>query len=191
MKKSKSFSSINLRTKSNASISSEENANKSLSSSRSILRDSTIEPPRTPESGIFTDTSHSSNDSCDGISEELRRSVCLNSYLNADTENDAIGDEISASELLPRETSEEDVSESIDSNGNREKVYADGRREIWCPNGSVKKISSNGKTTKTIFYNGDVEEVSVEENAVKYYHAASKTWHSKFKDGLEIKEFSK
>lgn len=53
----------------------------------------------------------------------------------------------------------------------------------------MRKISPDGRSTKTIFYNGDVEEVNVDEKVVKYYHAASGTWHSKYGDGLEIKEF--
>lgn len=187
MKKSKSLSNVNAKTKTNVSKSVQKNVNKS-SSSHSNLYDSSLEA-LTSDSGIFTDTFQSSSESCDGtsISEDLRRSVCLNSYLNADKDNSS--EEISASELSSKNTTDEEITEFTDSNGNREKLYIDGRREIWCTNGSVQRISPDEKITKTIFYNGDVEESRADENVVKYYHAGSRTWHSKFGDGLEIKEF--
>jgi len=158
----------------------------SVTSSTNSLRDSRLNDVSKSDSGIFTDTSQLSSES---ISDSLRRSICLNSYLNADADKDVTSDEISASKLSLKDIRDSEISEFTDSSDSHEKLYKDGRREIWCANGSVKKISSDGKLTKTIFYNGDIEEVNVEVNVVKYYHASSKTWHSKFGDGREIKEF--
>nr|XP_018916382.1 PREDICTED: centromere protein J [Bemisia tabaci]XP_018916384.1 PREDICTED: centromere protein J [Bemisia tabaci] len=85
---------------------------------------------------------------------------------------------------------EGDIIDCISVDGNREKIYPDGRKEIWLPNGNVKKISPDGNLIKIIYYNGDVKEMVVAENLTKYYYAASKTWHTTYGDGLEILEFS-
>ena len=170
LKKSKSFS---------GTVDTSKSTEESAPLTQSLQFDSILDLPPTSDSGVFNDDFRSSNESCDSVTERSRPS-------SADKEKDDTSD-------WNYFSSESDtvmvVSESVDLNGNREKIYADGRKEIWCANGSVKKISSDGKITKTIFYNGDVEEVNVDENVVKYYHAGSKTWHSKFGDGLEIKEF--
>lgn len=71
---------------------------------------------------------------------------------------------------------------------NREKVYSDGRKEIWYPNGNLKKISADGSLTKMIYYNGDVKE-TLSDGTVKYFYAETKTWHTTYSDGLEILEF--
>jgi hypothetical protein len=71
---------------------------------------------------------------------------------------------------------------------NREKVYPDGRKEIWYPNGNLKKISADGSLTKMIYYNGDVKE-TLSNGTVKYFYAETKTWHTTYTDGLEILEF--
>jgi hypothetical protein len=71
---------------------------------------------------------------------------------------------------------------------NREKVYPDGRKEIWYPNGNLKKISADGSFTKMIYYNGDVKE-TLSDGTVKYFYAQTKTWHTAYTDGLEILEF--
>lgn len=86
---------------------------------------------------------------------------------------------------------ETNVVETVDENGNREKVYADGRKEIWYPNGNVKKISSDERIVKMIYYNGDVKEVLADAKMVKYYYAESKIWHSEYSSGLEVIEFPK
>jgi hypothetical protein len=70
----------------------------------------------------------------------------------------------------------------------REKVYPDGRKEIWYPNGNLKKISADGSLTKMIYYNGDVKE-TLSDGTLKYFYAETKTWHTTYTDGLEILEF--
>ena len=71
---------------------------------------------------------------------------------------------------------------------NREKVYPDGRKEIWYPNGNLKKISADGSLTKMIYYNGDVKE-TLSDGTMKYFYAETKTWHTTYTDGSEILEF--
>jgi len=71
---------------------------------------------------------------------------------------------------------------------NREKVFPDGRKEIWYPNGNLKKISADGSLTKMIYYNGDVKE-TLSDGTVKYFYAETKAWHTTYTDGLEILEF--
>ncbi|XP_012266318.2 centromere protein J [Athalia rosae] len=76
----------------------------------------------------------------------------------------------------------------MDKQGIRELQHSDGRRELWYPNGNIKKISANGLTTKLIYYNGDVCE-NREDGSVKYFYATTRTWHTTMSDGLEILEF--
>ncbi|XP_050531959.1 centromere protein J isoform X2 [Daktulosphaira vitifoliae] len=74
-----------------------------------------------------------------------------------------------------------------DSGVIRETVLDDGRKEILYSNGNFKKISADGKTIKTIYYNGDVKETN--ESSERYYFSENKTYHTTFNDGLEIIEF--
>ncbi|PSN35696.1 hypothetical protein C0J52_10191 [Blattella germanica] len=71
---------------------------------------------------------------------------------------------------------------------NHEKIYPDGRKEIWYPNGNLKKISADGSEVKVIYYNGDVKE-TLKDGTVKYFYAETKTWHTTYLDGSEILEF--
>ncbi|XP_077282885.1 spindle assembly abnormal 4 isoform X2 [Temnothorax americanus] len=66
--------------------------------------------------------------------------------------------------------------------------FPDGRIEYWYPNGNVKKIFPDQEVTKMIYYNGDVRETD-KNRRVKYFYAASRTWHTTTPDGLEILEF--
>lgn len=127
------------------------------------------------------------SDDCSSISSDLRRSICVSSYVNEDTMKDCDID------ILSHEPNSTNIEEGTWQNlkENCKGMDTSGWEEIWYSNGSVKKISPDGKTTKTIYYNGDVEEMSTDEEIVKYYHAESKIWHKQFKDGLEIKEFPK
>lgn len=75
--------------------------------------------------------------------------------------------------------------------GVRERIFQDGRKEISYPNGNVKKISPEGDIIKMIYYNGDVKETNILEGSEKYYYSETKTWHTTYKDGLEVLEFPK
>lgn len=66
--------------------------------------------------------------------------------------------------------------------------FSDGRIEYWYPNGNVKKVFPDQEITKMIYYNGDVRETD-KNRRVKYFYAATRTWHTTTPDGLEILEF--
>ncbi|XP_015113409.1 centromere protein J [Diachasma alloeum] len=70
----------------------------------------------------------------------------------------------------------------------REVLHPDGYTEYWYPNGNVKKVYPDRNITKMIYYNGDVRETT-EEGCIKYFYAATKTWHTTYPDGFEILEF--
>ncbi|XP_011297411.1 centromere protein J [Fopius arisanus] len=70
----------------------------------------------------------------------------------------------------------------------REVLHPDGYTEYWYPNGNVKKVFPDRNITKMIYYNGDVRETT-EEGCIKYFYAATKTWHTTYPDGFEILEF--
>ncbi|XP_063896411.1 centromere protein J [Helicoverpa armigera] len=65
----------------------------------------------------------------------------------------------------------------------------DGSRELRFPNGNVKYISSDGKYSKFVYYNGDVKENFYNEGRIKYFYAETKTYHTTHADGLEVLEF--
>lgn len=67
----------------------------------------------------------------------------------------------------------------------------DGSRDVWYPNGNLKKISADGMCTRMLYYNKDIKETNITEGTVKYYYAESNTWHTTYVDGLEILEFPK
>lgn len=66
--------------------------------------------------------------------------------------------------------------------------FSDGHIEYWYPNGNVKKIFPDQEITKMIYYNGDVRETD-KNRTIKYFYAATRTWHTTTPDGLEILEF--
>ncbi|XP_050353467.1 centromere protein J [Nymphalis io] len=65
----------------------------------------------------------------------------------------------------------------------------DGTRELRFPNGNVKMLSADGKYSKFLYYNGDIKENFYNEGRIKYFYAATKTFHTTHPDGLEILEF--
>lgn len=66
--------------------------------------------------------------------------------------------------------------------------FPDGHIEYWYPNGNKKKVFPDQEITKMIYYNGDVRETD-KNRRVKYFYAATRTWHTTTPDGLEILEF--
>ncbi|KAJ8711270.1 hypothetical protein PYW07_008512 [Mythimna separata] len=66
---------------------------------------------------------------------------------------------------------------------------SDGSRELRFPNGNVKYISSDGKYSKFVYYNGDVKENFYSEGRIKYFYAETKMYHTTHADGLEVLEF--
>ncbi|KAF7990619.1 hypothetical protein HCN44_000424 [Aphidius gifuensis] len=59
----------------------------------------------------------------------------------------------------------------------------------WYPNGSLKKVYPDKNIIKLIYNNGDVRE-TLADGCVKYYYAASNTWHITYLNGFEFIEFS-
>ncbi|XP_022218281.2 centromere protein J [Drosophila obscura] len=71
----------------------------------------------------------------------------------------------------------------------REIVNADGSKDIWYPNGNLKKISADAMTVRMLYFNKDIKESDIREGTIKYYYAETNTWHTTYVDGLEILEF--
>lgn len=67
--------------------------------------------------------------------------------------------------------------------------HPDGHINYWYPNGSLKKVYPDRNITKLIYNNGDVRE-TLADGCVKYYYAASNTWHITYLNGFEFIEFS-
>lgn len=73
----------------------------------------------------------------------------------------------------------------------REIVNDDGSRDIWYPNGNLKKISADEMVIRMLYFNKDVKETNIHEGTVKYYYAEANAWQTTYLDGLEIWEFPK
>ncbi|CAO1404154.1 unnamed protein product [Diamesa tonsa] len=71
----------------------------------------------------------------------------------------------------------------------REIDNADGSKDIWYPNGNLKKLSPDGMLIRMLYYNKDIKETNIHEGTVKYYYADRNTWHTTYLDGLEILEY--
>ncbi|XP_055550729.1 protein BCAP isoform X2 [Wyeomyia smithii] len=71
----------------------------------------------------------------------------------------------------------------------REIVNDDGSRDIWYPNGNLKKISPDGLVIRMLYFNKDIKETNMNEGTTKYYYHETNTWHTTYLDGLEILEF--
>lgn len=67
----------------------------------------------------------------------------------------------------------------------------DGSKDIWYPNGNLKKISSDSMLVRMLYYNRDIKETNIAEGTIKYYYAETNTWHTTYTNGLEILEFPK
>lgn len=71
----------------------------------------------------------------------------------------------------------------------REIINVDGSRDIWYPNGNLKKISPDGFLIRMLYFNRDIKETNVNEGTVKYYYNETNTWQTTYIDGLEIIEY--
>lgn len=76
-----------------------------------------------------------------------------------------------------------------DVNLNREIENSDGSKDIWYPNGNIKKISADGMILKMLYFNKDIKETNITDGIVKYYYAETNTWQTTYLNGLEILEF--
>lgn len=71
----------------------------------------------------------------------------------------------------------------------REIINSDGSKDIWYPNGNLKKISPDGMLIRMLYFNKDIKETNINEGTVKYYYNETNTWHTTYIDGLEILEY--
>ncbi|XP_062423234.1 centromere protein J isoform X2 [Rhea pennata] len=91
---------------------------------------------------------------------------------------------------VPAYTGSEEIQKEIAyPDGKVEKVLKNGCHLIFFPNGTWKKVSSDGKTVTITFFNGDVKQVMPDETVI-YYYADAKTTHTTYSDGLEVLQFS-
>ena len=81
------------------------------------------------------------------------------------------------------------VSSEVLSDMKREIINADGSKDIWYPNGNLKKISPDGMLIRMLYFNKDIKETNIHEGTVKYYYNEKNTWHTTYVDGLEILEY--
>lgn len=82
-----------------------------------------------------------------------------------------------------------DESDAIAKNMKRVIENPDGSKDVWYPNGNLKKISADGMFIRMLYFNKDIKETDITEGIVKYYYAESDTWQTTYLDGLEIFEY--
>lgn len=84
-----------------------------------------------------------------------------------------------------------ETQDNVQQSCKREILNEDGSRDVLYPNGNIKKISADTMLIRMLYYNKDIKETNIGEGTVKYYYAATNTWHTSYLDGLEILEFPK
>ncbi|XP_015707679.1 centromere protein J-like [Coturnix japonica] len=90
----------------------------------------------------------------------------------------------------PAFTDSEEIQKEIAyPDGRVEKVLKNGCHLIFLPNGTWKKVGSDGKTVTITFFNGDVKQIMPDQTVI-YYYADAKTTHTTYPDGLEVLQFS-
>ncbi|KAJ7426533.1 centromere protein j [Willisornis vidua] len=85
--------------------------------------------------------------------------------------------------------SEEIQRETPYPDGKVERVLKNGCHLTFFPNGTWKKVGSDGKTVTITFFNGDVKQVMPDQTVI-YYYADAKITHTTYSDGLEVLQFS-
>ncbi|KAJ8407110.1 hypothetical protein AAFF_G00287860 [Aldrovandia affinis] len=83
---------------------------------------------------------------------------------------------------------EQSPKEITHPDGKVERVLRCGGRLIVFPNGTRKEVSSDGRSVKVTFFNGDVKQV-MEDQRVIYYYAEAQTTHTTYPDGMEVLHF--
>lgn len=100
----------------------------------------------------------------------------------------------------PKKLLEVKKSNSLDQSDNEQEAKGasslkrvienpDGSRDVWYPNGNLKKISADGMCIRMLYFNKDIKETDIKEGIVKYYYAETNTWQTSYLDGLEIFEY--
>ncbi|XP_052668858.1 centromere protein J isoform X1 [Harpia harpyja] len=133
---------------------------------------------RTPASGPACDRSNSETMTA---LEDSSRTFMVDTSSNEAHMSLPSGPACTDSEEIQRETAYPD--------GKVEKVLKNGCHLIFFPNGTWKKVGSDGKTVTITFFNGDVKQVMPDQTVI-YYYADAKTTHTTYSDGLEVLQFS-
>lgn len=94
-----------------------------------------------------------------------------------------------ASSCLEFNGAKDEIQEEIKySDGKVEQVLRSGRHIIIFSNGTRKEVSTDGKTIKVTFFNGDVKQMMSDQTII-YYYADAQTTHTTYPDGLEVLQF--
>lgn len=72
-----------------------------------------------------------------------------------------------------------------------ETVFPDGSKEVKYSNGNSKTVSPDGNLITVRYYNGDIKEINLRKNIMKYFYSENSTWHTQFGDGSELLEYAK
>ncbi|XP_071410612.1 centrosomal P4.1-associated protein isoform X2 [Pithys albifrons albifrons] len=134
--------------------------------------------PRTPASGPANERSNS--ETVTAVEDSSKTSTVDTSPNEAHVSLPS-GPAYTGSEEIQRETPYPD--------GKVERVLKNGCHLTFFPNGTWKKVGSDGKTVTITFFNGDVKQVMPDQTVI-YYYADAKITHTTYSDGLEVLQFS-
>ncbi|XP_056348686.1 centromere protein J isoform X2 [Oenanthe melanoleuca] len=134
--------------------------------------------PRTPASGPANDRN---NSEAMTALQESSQNFMVDTSPNEAYVSVPSAPAFTGSEEIQRETAYPD--------GKVEKVLKNGCHLIFFPNGTCKKVGSDGKTVTITFFNGDVKQIMPDQTVI-YYYADAKTTHTTYSDGLEVLQFS-
>lgn len=136
-------------------------------------------------------------------SNEKCYELCSPSSEYENSESSSQGNGIDLSSYYPTQSSKNavqlrneniqsnDCDESENQNTSMKRVIenADGSKDVWYPNGNLKKISADAMCIRMLYFNKDIKETDINEGTVKYYYAENNTWQTTYLDGLEIFEY--
>lgn len=106
-------------------------------------------------------------------------------------EEDVVEDVVALEQIVKAAPTATKVVADSRSSVKREIINKDGSKDVWYPNGNIKKISADTMVIRMLYYNKDIKETNIQEGTVRYYYAETNTWHTSYLDGLEILEFPK
>uniref|UniRef100_A0A1Q3F2G5 Putative t complex protein n=1 Tax=Culex tarsalis TaxID=7177 RepID=A0A1Q3F2G5_CULTA len=145
--------------------------------------------PSLSESSESDLENHNRDDSSDEVSGCETLELSKSSYFKAKSKKNLFNSSDAERSEDHSSTSKEPETAELIKNLKREVVNADGSRDIWYPNGNLKKISPDGLVMRMLYFNKDIKETNLSEGTTKYYYFETNTWHTTYLDGLEILEF--
>lgn len=125
-----------------------------------------------------------SRKSSESDEESDREAVASNYFRKSNKENHP-----RRSDPVRKTETDSKSSSDVLTDMKREINNSDGSKDIWYPNGNLKKISPDGMLIRMLYYNKDIKETNITEGTIKYYYADRNTWHTTYIDGLEILEY--